>query len=41
MSQIRILKLRALFKEIFEEEEGKVKPVETVYENPMINLFIN
>jgi len=32
MSQIRIPEIESLFKEIFEEEEGKVSSVETVYE---------
>lgn len=32
MTEIRVAEIESLFKEIFEEEEGKVSSVETVYE---------
>ncbi len=32
MTQIRVAEIESLFKEIFEEEDGKVSSVETVYE---------
>lgn len=34
MTHIKISEIESLFKEIFEEEEGKVNSVETVYEKP-------
>lgn len=34
MTHIRISEIESLFKEIFDEEEGKVSSVETVYEKP-------